>query len=416
MITIKKNILLYWVVGILIVIASARGFLIIHFDFPSSLVYKLSAICLTFLALYGFLKKGLYVTRDFVLLRNILLINMILGGVNIAIDIILGNNFTLNDYISLYYLFFAPYAIFLFLTIPSNYLKWVIIIISILISYSVIDNFLSTQSGEAGILSVKDYNLKLRSSFSGALSRSGIYFRASGYTGNYHDSANILGMVAVFFSTTFIINRGIGNFALFIISMLALSLTQSAANIIIFIFVILSSTCYVFLKNRNIVVFLYIVIGAILTTIVILNFWDTVTIFFNRATSNESWGSDGMLTQLDSESLISAIPYMITGHARALGSPSFNNEVALYGQVLQLGFIHAIIFFSLLLYPFWAYKRLKSICYDAVPALTAIAFGFLSLAHYGSLFRVTSIYLFFVFYSIALIKIHRAGIFSARKL
>ena len=49
----------------------------------------------------------------------------------------------------------------------------------------------------------------------------------------------------------------------------------------------------------------------------------------------------------------------------------------------------------------------KNVCYEALPSLAAITFGFLSLLHYGSLLRVTSIFLFYAFYAVCLVNIYK---------
>ena len=44
-------------------------------------------------------------------------------------------------------------------------------------------------------------------------------------------------------------------------------------------------------------------------------------------------------------------------------------------------------------------------CSEALPAIAAVSFGFLSLLHYGSLHRVTNVFLFYAFFAIGLVHI-----------
>jgi hypothetical protein len=122
--------------------------------------------------------------------------------------------------------------------------------------------------------------------------------------------------------------------------------------------------------------------------------------FLARLGSDGSW--DGMANVLGLGTLVRSVPYALVGHAGAFGSRSADTEIAALGVVYRLGIIHATVLYSILLYPLWRWFKARRWCATAVPAVAAVTCGFLSLAHYGSLFRITSVFLFYAFGAVVL--------------
>ena len=121
-------------------------------------------------------------------------------------------------------------------------------------------------------------------------------------------------------------------------------------------------------------------------------------IFLQRVGPDADW--HGMTSRLDLNSLIASIPYIFIGHIQSfLGG---GTEVALLKTFYELGIINTIILFLILLYPLIIFYKLKNKKITTLPYQAAIFFGFLSLLHYGSLFRITSVFLFYVFYALFL--------------
>ena len=394
---------LFWssLIGFLLVMGSVRGALVIHFDLPPIFVYRVCALLLIILAIYGFMIKGRYKSQDLIILRNFMKLNIFLGLVYVVINTILG----IVPSIGLLYLLLPPYIVFLFLRVPTNYLNISIVIITLAISFSVISNFIDTQSGQDGIQKVFDYNKKLRPDVFVELSRTVDFVRVSGYTGSYHDSAHILGMLVSFFLIKFYIRKTFYNLALFLFAMLSLTLTQSAANIVIAIATLLIFSMYILVRKKQFMIFLYLVIAVISIILLIAWYGDLMGIFTQRIGRDGNWS--GMLAHLDLASFISNIQYFIVGHARAFGSDMINVEIGMIRIALQLGIVHAAIFFGILVFPLFQFFKSKNVCYEALPSLAAITFGFMSLLHYGSLIRVTSIFLFYAFYAVCLANIYK---------
>ncbi len=88
------------------------------------------------------------------------------------------------------------------------------------------------------------------------------------------------------------------------------------------------------------------------------------------------------------------------GHGYTFDSEFLITEVALVKGIHQFGLIVAIIIYSVLLYPIWFYVRNPNILFKNLPYLVPILFGFMSLLHYGSLFKITNIGIFYLFYAL----------------
>jgi hypothetical protein len=385
-----------WLIALTIIILSTRGFIVLNLPLSANTVYITTSITALILAAYGFIISKEYKNDGLILLRNLLIINGFLTVINVAIDFLLGVPF---DASTLYYSL-GPYIVFLLLRVPTFYLKVVIGVIAIAISYSVCDNFFDTLQGEAGIQKVFEYSLKLRPEVFEALSRTGEFFRVGGYTGSYHDSANILGMAGVFFFVRYVLKRKLFDLILSGGVLFSMLLTQSAANIVIAIFTIFLFGGYILLRSRGLKIYLYLLF-AFASVIVLDELFPTImTTFVSRVGGEGDW--EGMTNQLDANSLLSSIPFVLVGHGAGFGSENIKTEIGLLKGLLQWGIIHAVVVYWILLYPVFRYVKIRSICFDALPSVSAISFGFMSLLHYGSLFRVTNIFLFFSFYAISL--------------
>lgn len=391
----------FWssLIALVIMLGSIRGLIVINSDISAGAIYTATAVSLLILATYGYLKSGGYKNANLTVLKNLLKLNMLLGIVNVAIDILLGAPFEP----AVLYMYLAPYVVFLFLRVPTRYLNVAIAVITIAISYSVFDNFIETLKGPEGYENVFAYNLKLRPGVFEELSRTGEFYRSAGYTGSYHDSAHILGMSVSFFFIRYLLKNKMLDIGLFLIALLGLTMTQSAANIVFVIFTILIFTCYTLIRSRKMSTYVYLFIGVVGITLLIEVFGDAMGIFTTRISAEGDWA--GMKNQLNMNSLLVATPFFLFGHAYVFKSEIITTEVGMLKDIVQMGIIHTIIIYWGLLYPVFRFVKVRSHCYDALPSVAAIFFGFISLLHYGSLFRVTNIFLFYAFYSICLVNI-----------
>lgn len=399
----RLNSVWSWSIAFILAMGSIRGVLVINLDAPVSIVNMLSAGALLILAAYGWLKRGQYKHPELTWLKNLLKFNLFLGIVNVAIDKSLGVPI---DF-SVLYLYFVPYVVFLFLRVPSYYFNVVIIIITVAISGSVIGNFIESLKGPKGWESVSEYNLKLKSEEDTmGRSRTGDFFRASGYTGNPHDSANILGMAASFFLISFLVKKKLPYLGLFALAVLSLAMTQSATNIIAAILTFIVFVGYIMIRNRKMSTYVYLFIGLAGIAAIIGTFGEVLSIFTVRVSEGGDW--EGMTQQTGIAALLSASPFILVGHAAGFKSEIINIEIAHLKAIFQLGIIHAVILFWIMLYPVFCFLKSKAFCIDALPSAAAIFFGFMSLLHYGSVFRVTSVFLFFAFSAMCLNHIIKA--------
>lgn len=382
-----------------VILGSARGFMVINLNVPAELLYKLTAVILLWLAGCGFLLQHSNKNHDLVILKNLLKINLLLGFLNISIDYVLIGEIDLADL----YLFLAPFAIFLFLRVPPLYLEIAAAIITIAISFSVIGHFNLSLESVVDFDKAFEYIDKLRPDLSTGVQgkgRTAEFYRASGYTGNPHDSANILGMLSLFCLFRFILDNKVVHFALFLVAAYALALTQSATNISIAI--ACSAIFYGYLlKKRGSWLICIVGCSTVLVISVLALLSDgAMSVFARRMGGGGDW--EGMFNQIGSEEVFSALPYYWLGHAHSLGSQAVDTELAFLKLISQLGLIHAIVLFCIMLFPIFYYVKTRNPPFSAVPSLAIVLFGFMSLLHYGSVFRVTSVFLYFMFAAISI--------------
>ena len=91
-------------------------------------------------------------------------------------------------------------------------------------------------------------------------------------------------------------------------------------------------------------------------------------------------------------------PSFWTGFGYFFGIDHIKTEIAFLKDIFEKGIIPACFLFYILIYPFFVFLRTKAL--KLIPCLASISFAFISLVHYGSLFRVTNFVLFFIFYSL----------------
>jgi hypothetical protein len=297
-------------------------------------------------------------------------------------------------------MYLLPYMVFLFLRTSPDKIHIGFFLIFIGISFSVIDNFRISLSGADGLMYLEDYNTKLRPLIFEVMSRTGNYLRVGGYTGSYHDSANILGMLGSYYYVKSIIDKRIFFMVIGTIALVAMMLTQSAANIIIALTTCLIFTTYIAIKKPFIGIWLLILTFAIVMILIISIFPDLL-VFTNRLGAEGDW--EGMFNKLELEVLIT--PSFWVGFGYSTGSEFIQTEISFLKIILEKGIIPAGLLFWILIYPVYVFLRKKAQSFNLLPYLAAIVFAFLSLSHYGSLFRVTNIAIFYAMYTLFFINV-----------
>jgi hypothetical protein len=388
-----------WIIIVLLILSSTRGALIIHFDFSYKTVYPVVSGALLVVALIGALYSRIYLEKYLTILKFALVVNLLLFLFHIAF------NFAFDGFDILVVkwnvlLFSAPYVIFIGLLLKEKYIESILIIITLLIAFSVIYNF-SEMIGTNAEQYLLEYRTKLRGKYIG-MSNSGVLYgtviqRIGGYTGSMHDSGNILGMLSVFFFVSFFVKKTNPNLWLFILSFIALLMTQSLANIIVTIFTMIVFYLHILTHRTSMKTIIFGVIAIVLFLVSTIYLHEIIDVIFSRLINVES--RDGMLNQLSLDDLILSIPVALSGHAMELDSEQMNVEITLLKLIYQLNIFHATLYSFILLYPFYIfvkYYKFTNTIIELYPPLAVNIFGFLSLLHYGSLLRSTSIFLYFI--------------------
>lgn len=399
------------------VLSSIRGIIVLNTNLDSGRVYLYVAALLFAVSGIGILMSFAYSSLGLSRLGTLVHLNLLLGGLNLVIDhLFLGYPVSLG--VGMVYVYSAPYILFVFMKIPVQYLRIGMAIVLVAIAYSVAENFYQLLSGADGVQRIIDYNLRLSPSNPSFLSRGAgpTLYRVGGYTGSYHDSANILGMVVTFFFIRGLLKKNLLDLALALAGVMSLTLTQSAANIVVFIFTVSVFTWYTLVRSRATMTLVYLTLSFVALAFLVLGSGGVMGFFVERLIGVGYW--TGMFNQLDLGSLIRFLPFALVGHVSSLGDVAFSYqnsttlipgaggmglpEVGFLRILYQLGIIHTAVLYSILLYPVWRWFKVRRWCATAVPAVAAIVFGFLSLLHYGSLFRVTSVFIFYAFGAICL--------------
>jgi|MDTB01.1.fsa_nt_gb hypothetical protein len=379
-----------FLVCFLIAFFSLRGWFVLNLNIPTSFIYPVSAVMMTLLSIYSFYNIHIFKDSNLLSLKKIFLFNIFFGVYFIFSEVFMG-----SISISLIYVFLAPYLFFLFIRIPIPSSHLTIFIIATGICFSILHNYYNVLSG-SGYDYIRQYNMILRPDLGEYnISRSGDFIRVGGYTGSYHDSAHILGMLTTFFYTYFLINR-VRKYLLFsILTLVCLLMTLSAANILIAIFCCILTTIYILYKQRSFAIYMFILIFVI-SIYLIFPLFPILTGFLDRVGSQGDY--EGMTNAL-SVDMLSSIHFWF-GHGYIFESELLITEVALIKGIHQFGLIVALIIYTLLLYPIWFYVRNPNALFKNLPYLIPILFAFMSLLHYGSLFKVTNIGIFYLFYAL----------------
>ena len=98
------------------------------------------------------------------------------------------------------------------------------------------------------------------------------------------------------------------------------------------------------------------------------------------------------------DEIISSIPIVLSGHVIELNSNQQAVEIGILKIIYQLGIFHSLVLFFILLFPlylFIKYYYYSKNNFLLLPALAVNIFGFLSMLHYSSLIRSTSIFLYY---------------------
>jgi len=338
---------------------------------------------------------------------KILIINIIFGLIWYFGDMTYGQYlFSSRNFLIF---FILPFSVLFFLRAKENYLIVTIYIIAFIVSISCIIQFIicniypgvhfGTEIVRGPLEAITPANNSI------VFARIGLLYRAHGITGHYHDSANILAMVSVFsLGNSFNKKTSIFSILLTLVFLLGLLSTLSLSNIIVAIFgiiMIIMFSYHGFYKK----IFILVAVGYALTFIITFHLEpEKYEEVFNQL--NPSGSKMTAMMNLGSSGTLERLISMILGHERSsrISDLGYIAESAIVVMLMEFGIITFIPFMMVLCFPvflFFTNKNLRNEMW--IPFITFIT-GLLTLLHYGSLFRSTSMFLFFAFYSMIIKK------------
>jgi hypothetical protein len=389
----------YFVIFVL-AFTSLRGWVILNLKASPEIVYGFSSMLIIALALYGFNCRFRIKDSNLTSLRNLLIVNLFFGIYYIICAKLLGGSID----VTFFYLYFLPYILFLFLRISVEKLHVGLFLIFIGISFSTIDNFIISLTGVDGLAYLEEYNAKLRPLVFDAMSRTGAYLRVGGYTASYHDSANILGMLGSYYYVKSMIFNGrlkIVSVICAITALGAMTFTQSAANIILALLTCFIFSIYIAVIKHTVGIGIWLLIIAFIVTFIV-SIFPEVLVFSDRVGADGDWGNIKKNITME---IILSLHFWI-GHAYIAVGEDLGTEAAFLSGILRFGIVPACLLYWVLIYPAYVFFATKSRSLASLPYLAAIVFGFFSLAHYGSLFRVTNIAIFYAMYALFFINVN----------
>jgi hypothetical protein len=419
----------------IVVFASIRGLFVYHLGFPSNITYSISALMilgLGVISLMGLLSSRLDVPLVF--LKNVVILNVICFIFLTLSYFLIGLEAGVisKSMLSMFYFFLVFPTVFVFLRCDAKLLDGIVYIISFFTVVGVYYFFNLGLSG--GYDAIKEAHSIMRPG-DFRYSRLGINLLPFGYSASHHDTANILVMCGIFFlSKFFICSHGVKSLlylcSYFVILSAAL-LTGSAANVLVLIFMSTVGLLFYVQKSLTTMLVSFSLLLGSLFLIILLVPTEILTQLFKLGYVFGKFDTETMdpnlWAGLDAQSIEDSMLSVVFGFGETFNSPLSFSEVGFLGILSRIGLLPFIIFMSIGFSPIYYFfvfrlnrsrriKILKSnitknlatdfirdsrvkkfqILMLAMPALA----GFLTLIHYGSVLRITSIGLLCVLLSI----------------
>ena len=415
----------------IVVFSSIRGAFVYHLGFPSSITYASSALLiLGFGAISLLVLIASKLDVALVLLKNMVTLNAIFFTLIIfgSILLALASGEIPSEILSISYLFLIFPTVFVLLRFNNKLLSRIVYVVALITLIGVFYFFNMSLSGQFEMLYEARDILRPGEI---SVSKLGENFLPFGYSGSHHDTANILVICGMLFLAKFFIcNHRIKSLlyiAGYFVILFATILTGSAANFLILLFMsIVSLLCYIQRSQIAMLISFFVFIGLFISiTFVITNMdlSELNKLFYIFVKLNPETYDEALFANLDLKSIWDSILSVFFGFGGYMEAPLILTEVAFVSLLSRFGLIPFCILmfigFSPIYYiallsinkrrqiQFLQKNRLSNLTRDfitqsrnevfrvlmmAMPVLT----GFLTLAHYGSLFRITSIGLFCV--------------------
>lgn len=405
---LRINFKLY--AGIIILLLSSLrgfGFLITGIP-PSQILYFYSTILIFSLILIFSNPIKFYINDNFTLFKNVVILNLIAGIFWCLIEFGL-RGFSTALVREFLLIFFAPLSILIFIHMDYKVLKNILYFIVFIVSISCILDF-----WVSNVFPGYPLGSELKNSYlykiipdSQAITpgRIGMMLRAHGITGSYHDSANILTFCSVFIAGNLFFKKEnkLINTLLLMFSLAGLITTLSLANII---------ACFIGLIILN----FSVAKGLVLRTFFSFSILFLITYFFETYFEIFKY----VLPQLD-PSGVKMQAMLITGESTyfqnfitslighesytGISDLGYHSEVAFIVLLMKYGILVFVPFMMLLILPIYLYlKSSKLIRNEIFVETLTVSIAVLTLWHYGSLIRSTSVFLFYALYSLTIKK------------
>jgi hypothetical protein len=392
---------------VIILLAAIRGFFIHHLNIPSGIIFNSTAISVVCFGFFSLLKMEERQNSQINFVLKLIKINFFFGVIWLVLSLMISGLSELG-FVYIFILFPA-----VTLLVNSSF-KWLEITISTIGLFTAIGVVEFWWIGKVqGVSQLQDITFNLRPVDEG-LGRIGDHWLPSGYQGFYHDSANVLVMCGLFE-----ISRSIGvkisrtvilRFLLFFGIIFAIFLTGSVANIVILLLFSLSATLLyggVFVRILTVLA-MFFLLSQIESDGIFSDYLYFMEKFKIRQSDLEG---NGLFNSLDSESIVNSTISVVFGGGHLVNTPLKRSEIAFVKLLISFGILPfmnlmAICFSPIFLY-FLLIRRLRlnqnfkitcedkergfnlsrQIFFRGLPILGAN----LTLLHYGSLFRITSI-------------------------
>ena len=397
---------------LILTISSLRSLILFALNINVSSSINYSSTIILFILIIIFSKPVIvFFERNTNNLYQIILINFAAGIIWLTTSCLI-NGFSTGSIREFLMIFVAPFSILIFLNVNKSTICNTVKFIVLIISLSCLLDFTVSNFFPGGIIGaeIKNYYLmKITPPETDIVpARIGNLVRSHGITGSYHDSANILTFTLIFLIGDFFEKKSskILNMLLIFLGVFALITTLSLANVIAF---------FVGLLIINFSTTKYLIARTILS----FGFIYVILFFFNSNFNLFEY----VLPQLDpsgvkfqamlntgSSTAIQNIISFIFGHENLtnISNIGYFSEAAFVVLLSNLGIIPFITLMFLLLYPIYNYLKINS-GYNNLYNVIAVSIAILTLWHYGSLFRSTSIFIFYAVYALSIKKMNKVN-------
>jgi len=397
----------------ILVLASTRGALVYHFGTQPNLTYSISAAALVLLGLYATWRMMQFkIHPDLGAVKKAFQINiMLIGGYSIFFMM-----FSFTSSVAIVYTFLIFPIVFILMKWTRKELETVLHIIFVITASGIfimqhiaLNDFQELYRIQSMLRPLED-----------AIPNIGGIAQIGGYQASNHDAANILVMICTYYFVRLFTSDGMSRLllvGLFTFGIVALLLTASASNITVFFGMLLLAALLMPKGVERKLVSAMLFGLCVLVIIAVDNHYFEVLHFMTKFRSQSELEGGGMFNSLNLNALYYSLPSFFIGLGYQLKVPMIHSEIAFVKIFVSYGIIPSLVLFYILFLPLNLLRRVSKtarrlrffvrqghqnisinevyqdrqrLVFLAAPILT----GTMTLLHYGSLLRVTSVGLF----------------------